>query len=265
MKAILSNNNFLLPIMGEYFVLDTGSPLSSSHGAVRTIQGSNIGYDRPFDLSVSPIQKHTDMLKNLSVWLGIRVTGLLGLDFLTKFRNVTLDYETGEVTFDSTIPNPDSVATLQMRGHIFVDFCLGDNSKSESSLIDTGLFQTKVLKGAFAKSKYKKSKGWGLPSFTHDKKPFDYYTGVVGRFAETDLKNLSVGICPTEAEWQNWGYTVGANVLSQFLCCFDFQNNQLLLKRNKRPPRHGVDLSPDTYSAGIQLGAYDGKLVVYHV
>ena len=267
MKAILSNNFFLLPIMGEYFVLDTGSPKSSSHGAVRTIQGSNIGYDRPLSMSLSPDQRHTDILKNLSAWLGIRVTGFLGLDFFTAFRCVTLDYNIGEVGFDCTLHNPDS--TMDIRRPLdrcLVDFCLEDNAPSKNCLIDTGLFQTKVLSGPFDRTRYKKSTGWRMPSFSHEKKLFEYYIGVGGQFGGTAFSDLCIGSFPNEPSWQmKWDYTIGANVLSQFLCCFDFQNNQLLLKRNQRSLRPGVDLSPDTYSAGIQLGAQDGRLIIYHI
>jgi len=147
-----------------------------------------------------------------------------------------------------------------------VDFCLEDNAPSKNCLIDTGLFQTKVLRGPFDRTHYKKSTGWRMPSFSHEKKLFEYYIGVGGQFGGTAFSDLCIGSSSNEPAYQmEWDYIIGANVLSQFLCCFDFQNNQLLLKRNQRSLRPGVDLSTNTYSAGIQLGAQDGRLVIYHI
>jgi hypothetical protein len=50
-----------------------------------------------------------------------------------------------------------------------------------------------------------------------------------------------------------YDYVLGANILSQYKCCFNIKDKQLQLQENPREFRYGADLTEDLQVVGIQL------------
>jgi len=50
-----------------------------------------------------------------------------------------------------------------------------------------------------------------------------------------------------------YDYVLGANILSQYKCCFNIKDKQLQLQKNPREFRYGADLTEDLQVVGIQL------------
>ena len=71
--------------------------------------------------------------------------------------------------------------------------------------------------------------------------------------------------CPRGFPPAPFDFVLGLNILSQYECCFNIKERKLQLRSNPRGFRLGADITEDTYSAGLQLIARDGKLQVYNI
>ena len=102
MKLHLCNGHPVVRLGGEYYIVDTGSPVSFHYAGPQAVEVAGQGYL----LCASPFcdKETADSLT------GIDVGGFIGMDILQK-SGLTVDLENSELEF-TAVPGPDPAAEL---------------------------------------------------------------------------------------------------------------------------------------------------------
>jgi hypothetical protein len=273
----LPKNFIVIPVYREsteyYFILDSGIPSipkrSGSFWAELPVRneltGNDFGVGSSFRFQMERPPDH-GLLERLSKYSGVKISGLLGLDFMRRFDTIVIDYNKSLLEFDTKPPDSLIKVKLRIPKHILADFAVEDHPPSGCSYIDTGLLQSKVLNRSLLSRQYLQSRGWKVPAWNYDK-DVTYSADVHAKLGDYDIGKFCFGFAEKEdiSLQAQYHYGVGANILSQFLCIFDMKNMVLLLEGNRREFRYGADLSPDLYSVGFQVAKRDGQLRVCNI
>ena len=105
MKLFMCNGHPVARLGGEYYIVDTGSPVSFHYADPQALEVAGQGYL----LCASPFcdKETADALT------GIDVGGFIGMDILQK-SGLTIDLENSELEF-AAVPGPDPAAAAEER------------------------------------------------------------------------------------------------------------------------------------------------------
>ena len=246
------------------FFLDTGCPVSFSAdpGKVGVITNEDLRVNQNFQLNL--LEPLFD-LTSLSERLMINLVGILGSDFMALFDNVNIDFVKKEIDFNV----PDFYPELEVdfldgpgsENYLLASLSIGSRDNWMRCAVDTGASQSISL--GLEPDGYPKSEGWRF-STPYGDNTADFYSRVEVYAPGIDFGKHVVG-CPRGFPPAPFDFVLGLNILSQYECCFNIKERKLQLRSNPRGFRLGADITEDTYSAGLQLIARDGKLQVYNI
>ena len=258
MNIYLPMNAVIIPIVRNekthYFFLDTGFPFSFTidQQSVSSINNNDLGIEYNFELQLhqNPID-----INPLSEMLMVELTGFLGMDFVSQFDNMVLDYKEKTIEFNQMDFKPDYVIPLKnINPRLEIELSIVSNEKhiAGKCLVDTGAYQSVFSNNDIVISNdWNCASGFKFPT-PNGEQTFNLYAGIevscegIIDFGE-QVMMLNQDISHT------YDYVLGANILSQYKCCFNIKDKQLQLQENPREFRYGADLTEDLQVVGIQL------------
>jgi hypothetical protein len=264
MKIHLPANAIIMPIIRNgvtyYFFLDTGFPYSFANelDQISSINHHDVGCEKAFTLSLNPSPIDT---QPLSEHLMVDLAGFLGMDFLQQFDNVVVNFANREIGFNVTDFQVEASVPLKHNTPLTIDLAVGDSGQFKTCLVDTGCYQSLFFDEQ--NDNHPKSLGWQLPS-AFGPMEVDFYAGLAAKTKSVDFGKHVFGK-PKNLPKIGFDYVLGLNILSQYECCFNLNQNSLQLRKNPRSFRHGADLHNDLYALGIQLIRHNGALLVDNV
>lgn len=255
MNIYLPMNAVIIPIVRNekthYFFLDTGFPISFTidQQSVSSINNKDLGIGYNFELQ---LHKNPIDINPLSEMLMVELTGFLGMDFVSQFDNMVLDYKEKTIEFNQMDFKPDYVIPLKNINPLETELSIVSNEKhiTGKCLVDTGAYQSVFSNNDIATDNHWNSaNGFKFPTPSGEQM-FNLYAGIevscegIIDFGE-QVMMLNQDI--------PYDYVLGANILSQYKCCFNIKDKQLQLQENPREFRYGADLTEDLQVVGIQL------------
>jgi len=256
MNIYLPMNAVIIPIIRNeethYFFLDTGCPISFTidQKSVSSINNKDLGIEYNFELQLhqNPID-----INPLSEMLMVELTGFLGMDFVSQFDNMVLDYKEKTIEFNQMDFKPNYVIPFQRNNslvEIELSIVSNGNRITGKCLVDTGAYQSIFSSNnTVVDNNWNSAHGFKFPT-TSGERIFNLYAGIevscegIIDFGE-QVMMLDQSI--------PFDYVLGANILSQYKCCFNIVDKQLQLQENPREFRYGADLTEDLQIVGIQL------------
>jgi hypothetical protein len=185
----------------------------------------------------------------------VELTGFLGMDFVSQFDNMVLDYKEKTIEFNQMDFKPDYVIPLKnINPRLEIELSIVSNEKhiAGKCLVDTGAYQSVFSNNDIVISNdWNCASGFKFPT-PNGEQTFNLYAGIevscegIIDFGE-QVMMLNQDISHT------YDYVLGANILSQYKCCFNIKDKQLQLQENPREFRYGADLTEDLQVVGIQL------------
>jgi len=258
MNIYLPMNAVIIPIVRNekthYFFLDTGFPISFTidQQSVSSINNKDLGIGYNFELQ---LHKNPIDINPLSEMLMVELTGFLGMDFVSQFDNMVLDYKEKTIEFNQMDFKPDYVIPLKnINPRLEIELSIVSNEKhiAGKCLVDTGAYQSVFSNNDIVIGNYWNcASGFKFPTPSGEQ-TFNLYAGIevscegIIDFGE-QVMMLNQDISHT------YDYVLGANILSQYKCCFNIKDKQLQLQENPREFRYGADLTEDLQVVGIQL------------
>ena len=257
MNIYLPMNAVIIPIVRNekthYFFLDTGFPISFTidQQSVSSINNKDLGIGYNFELQ---LHKNPIDINPLSEMLMVELTGFLGMDFVSQFDNMVLDYKEKTIEFNQMDFKPDYVIPLKNINPLETELSIVSNEKhiTGKCLVDTGAYQSVFSNNDIATdNRWNSANGFKFPTPSGEQM-FNLYAGIevscegIIDFGE-QVMMLNQDISHT------YDYVLGANILSQYKCCFNIKDKQLQLQKNPREFRYGADLTEDLQVVGIQL------------
>lgn len=238
------------------FFLDSGSPFSFSKD-LSQISNEYVKSEYPFHLD---FQKPPIDLSNLERYLGVTLSGFLGLDFIQKFETFSINLNENKIELNTTFESDFSLPLLSTKP-ILTNFSIENNDKKGLVLFDTGALQSMFFDLNDLNNDYKSSKGWAFPS-TFGKMLIDYYAEIPVFFENQNLGNYTFGY-PKNLPRLPFKYVLGLNFMSDFNINLNFQNRTIDLKKNRN--NKIFKLTSDLYSLGIQLILENNEFIVSNI
>jgi len=260
MKIISLLNTIFIPVhrhgQTHYMFLDSGCPFSFS-SKIDEITSHDLELNFPF---THPVGDHdfSNVLQKLSHLVGIKVAGILGLDFINAFDNVFIDVRDEIIEFNKA----DFDADFELKCH-FSQFIITSMAPIQPdyealTVFDTGAFQCMSFKPIFAD--YPTSQNWRFVSFMGTmsmdfSKDIEIYLD--GKFRGKHLFGVTydMPVIPFK-------YILGMNFVSEYKLLIDVTNSKLKFKETHSTPLLNIE---QTYSPGIQIKIIDNKIFVEHV
>jgi len=240
------------------FFLDSGFPFSFSKDLTQ-ISNVDLKIENEFKLDLQkPAVDTSDLEKNL----GIKLSGFLGLNFIQKFENFTINLNENKVEFNALINCDFSLPILNVNP-IITNFSVENSDKNGFALFDTGAFQSMFFDLNDLSENYKSSKGWAFPS-AFGKMLIDYYAEIPIYFEKYNLGNYTFG-CPTNLPRMPFKYVLGLNFMREFIVNLNFRKKTIKLKRNNIQNDKIFKLNSDTNSIGIQLIYHNNEFVISNI
>jgi hypothetical protein len=240
------------------FFLDSGFPHSFSKDLIQ-ITNLDLKIENEFILN---LYKPTTDTSDLEKILGINISGFLGLDFIQKFENFSINLNENKVDFQPLIEYDFSLPILNLNP-IITNVSIENHNKSGLALFDTGSFQSMLFNLNDLDNIYKSSKGWVFPS-TFGQMLIDYYADIPVFLETNNLGNFTFGFS-SDLPQMPFKYVLGLNFMCEFIVNLNFSNNTIELKRNTNLNDKIFHLNFDTNSIGIQLIYKDNEFVITNI
>lgn len=253
-------NSVVVPISRDdktyYFFLDSGCPYSISP-FLTSLNQDDLGLDFPFHLVIRNINIEP-VLTSLSQLLGVKISGMLGLDFFTNFDNFLFDSRNNSLDFNLTEFAYDYAIEISNMMHIQTSLSPINQNNEGMAIIDTGAFTCMAFNNEF--SAYPVSSGWKYPS-TMGEMTVNFYNDIPLYLNNEMRGKLSFGL-PTNLPPMPFEYVLGLNFLTQYTCLFDWGNNKLKLKKSSNLAK--LNDTP-SFTLGFQIKMINDEIVVSNI
>ena len=240
------------------FFLDSGFPFSFSKDLTH-ISNLDLKIENEFKLD---LQKSTVDTSDLEKHLGIKLSGFLGLNFIQKFENFSINLIENKIEFNALIDYDFSLPMLSVNP-IITNFSIENIDKNGFVLFDTGAFQSMFFDLNDLSIRYKSSKGWAFPS-AFGKMLIDYYAEIPIYFEKQNLGNYTFGY-PSNLPRMPFKYVLGLNFMSEFIVNLNFKRKTIDFKKNSIKNNKIFKLNSDIYSIGIQVIFENNAFIVSNI
>jgi hypothetical protein len=234
-----------------YFFLDSGCPYSFSSD-ISSINNNDLGIDVNFDFK---LHKSLIDLNDLSEIFGVKLSGILGIDFFYTFWNIKIDIKAKEIEFNTDDFKYDFDIDLLNKNPFIIDISL-ENNNCGKCLVDTGAFQCMNFSKTFSNN-YKSSTGWVFPSALGQMN-INYYSNIGIYFNNFYTGKYIFGV-PTNLPPVPFSYVLGMNFMADHICYFDLENNKLKFKISNKKD---ILNSKPIYSLKFQIKLINKEIIV---
>ncbi len=235
-----------------YLFLDAGFPHSFSND-INSINNTDLSIDINFVLD---LQNHPIDLSGLSKIFGVKLSGILGIDFFHKFNNIMIDINGNNIDFNVDTFDYDFEIDLKSNSPFIIELSIENGNNNKECLVDTGAFQCMKFSNNFINT-YKSSNGWKFPS-AMGLMEINYYSNVPIYLNNCNRGNYIFGI-PTNLPQMPFDYVLGLNFLSDYICLFDIENGKIKFKKSNTP---NILNTQPCYSLKFQIEIINKEIIV---
>ncbi|HOJ64934.1 MAG TPA: hypothetical protein PLE45_11000 [Spirochaetota bacterium] len=242
-----------------YLLLDSGFPHSFSND-INSISNTDLGIDVKFNLNLK--NKGID-LSRVNELFGIKLSGILGIDFFHIFNNIKIDINEKQIEFNTNDFDYDFDIDLLNTRPFIINISLENNKNFGSCVVDTGAFSCMKFSGNF-NNNYKSSRGWVFPAAMVDQMRIDYYSDVELYFNNNFSPGKYIVGISNNLPHIPFSYVLGLNFMTDYICFFDLINNKLKFKKSNKSNILNINTRP-LYSLKFQVKIINKEIIVSNI